>query len=108
MNKTILQSLQKKYPMNALQKVLKLPKNISLNQLTDLIRREFAKATKAQGIKDGWIVEIYKDYIIAHFYGSEVSGGDKYYKIPFSIDGTSIKFDFTKKVEVVRSWQEVK
>ena len=108
MNKLVVQSLQRKYPTSVLQKVLKLPKNISLNQLTDLIRKEFAKAAKAQGIKDGWVVEIYKDYIIAHFYGSEVSGGDEYYKIPFSIEGNSVKFDFSKKVEVVRSWTEVK
>jgi len=52
------------------------------------------------------VVDIFKDYVIAHLYGD--SGGDKYYKIPFSVDGNSIKFDFSKKAEVVRSWTEVK
>ena len=101
MNETILQSLQKKYPINALQKVLKLPKNISLDQLSGLIRNEFRKAVGRN--VDAWISDIYKDYVIAYF-----SNESKYYKIPFSIDGTSIKFDFSKKVEVVRSWTEVK
>ena len=101
MNETIFQSLQKKYPINALQKVLKLPKNISLDQLSGLIRNEFRKAVGRN--VDAWISDIYKDYVIAFF-----SNEGKYYKIPFSIDDTSIKFDFSKKVEVVRSWQEVK
>ncbi len=101
MNEAILQSLQKKYPLNALQKVLKLPKNISLGQLDNLIRNEFRKAVGRN--TDAWISDIYKDYVISYF-----SNEGKYYKIPFSIDGTSIKFDFSKKVEVVRSWQEVK
>ena len=106
MNELVMQSLQRKYPTSVLQKVLKLPKDVSLNQLADLIRREFERAIKAQGIKNGWVVDIFKDYVIAHLYGD--SGGDKYYKIPFSVDGNSIKFDFSKKVEVVRSWTEVK
>ena len=106
MNELVMQSLQRKYPTSVLQKVLKLPKDVSLNQLTDLIRREFDKAIKAQGIKGGWVVEIFKDYVIAHFYGDSEEG--KYYKIPYSVDGNSIKFDFSKKVEVVRSWTEVK
>jgi len=101
MNEAILQSLQRKYPVNAIQKVLKLPKNVSLNQLDTLIRNEFRKAVGRN--TDAWISDIYKDYVIAFF-----SGEGKYYKIPFSVDGTSIKFDFSKKVEVVRSWQEVK
>ena len=101
MNETIFQSLQKKYPINALQKVLKLPKNVSLNQLDSLIRREFQKSVGRN--VNAWISDIYKDYVIAYF-----SNEGKYYKIPFSIDDTSIKFDFPKKVEVVRSWTEVK
>ena len=101
MNESILRSLQRKYPINALQKVLKLPKNISLSQLDSLIRREFRKAVGRN--TDAWISDIYKDYVVA-FFAEE----GKYYKIPFAIDGTSIKFDLSKKVEVIRSWQEVK
>jgi len=101
MNESIFQNLQKKYPVNALKKILKLPKNISLNQLERLIRREFAAAVG--GDSETWISEIYKDHVIAYF-----SKEGKYYKIPFVVDDAGVRFELAKKVEVVRCWQEVK
>lgn len=98
-NEKTLKNLQKKYPANALQKLLKLPKDVSLDQLSSAIRSAFRKAV---GDEDIWLNEIYKDHVIAYS-----SKDARYYKIPFSIDGADIKFDFSRKVEVVRCWKEV-
>lgn len=61
----------------------------------DKIRNALTPDVREVGVRGPWVVDIFDDYII-----TEVS--DKMYKVPYTIKGDDVTFDWTKAIEVER------